>query len=94
MQFCEHKFLFFRNEINTFEPVIGSRVTGIKREVRCKSGAIPVAVSASACMITVVEPAFSKPLFRKAEWEGALPEPEDLPIKISLIKGFRVKSRR
>jgi len=75
--------------------IFGSRMSGIKREVRCKSGAIPVAVRwvkewvFSIPMIIVRSPLshcwIFIPLFRNAEWEGVQQKPSQKTCQVHLI---------
>ncbi len=71
--------------------VIGSRHNGIKREVRCNSGAIPVAVSSfRECEFTIGLLDLQTTVPLKAGWEGiqAESEPEDLPVTSALFTAF------
>jgi hypothetical protein len=67
----------------------------MKREIRCKSGAIPVAVSETLNPPKADLKKFSnfKPLFLR-RWEGVEKnrKPEDLPHQANIIQCFRVKS--
>ena len=68
--------------------VFGSRMSGIKREVRCKSGAIPVAVSSILSLFI---------LHATVNWNGKAvnnrTSQKTCQVKFSSLR-FRVKGRR
>jgi hypothetical protein len=72
--------------LNTFVLILVPEAFGIKREVRCKSGAIPVAVSSiHNCPICI-------PLSNQ-RWEGIEQRASQKTCQThSIIHGFRVKS--
>ena len=69
------------------EMVSECRATGIKREVRCKSGAIPVAVSSNI----LVQSAHHCRIINQ-RWEGIEQGTSQKTCQINqIIRGFRVK---